>query len=182
MDVYLVRHGEAASSWTQSDDPGLSESGISQANEAARILYQRISPDYALLSSPLRRAMETGKPLADRMGSGISVVPAFREIATPVPLIERQEWLQGAQDQPWDALPELVTRWRTDLLEQLYAVQQPTVIFTHFMALNAIVGHFRGSKKLIYFLPGNASITHLRRVGPDFDIVELGHQIETKVN
>jgi len=35
ISIYLVRHGEAAASWGESSDPGLSELGWQQAEDAA---------------------------------------------------------------------------------------------------------------------------------------------------
>ena len=43
MDIYLVRHGEAAASWAQATDPGLSEFGHEQARAAARLLRPRLA-------------------------------------------------------------------------------------------------------------------------------------------
>jgi len=40
MDIFLVRHGEAAASWGESPDPGLSELGRRQAEVAAALLKQ----------------------------------------------------------------------------------------------------------------------------------------------
>ena len=40
MKIFLIRHGEAAQSWDQSADPGLSELGKEQALECFNTLYE----------------------------------------------------------------------------------------------------------------------------------------------
>ena len=68
MDIFLVRHGEAAASWGQESDPGLSDLGRAQAAESARSLQRLMPPNTALVSSPLARAQETAAPLAASLG------------------------------------------------------------------------------------------------------------------
>ncbi|HSM69467.1 MAG TPA: hypothetical protein VK830_07115 [Xanthomonadales bacterium] len=50
MSIFLVRHGEAAARWHESDDPGPSELGRQQAADAARQLPEQIPPGIRLLS------------------------------------------------------------------------------------------------------------------------------------
>ena len=96
MDIYLVRHGEAAASWAQAPDPGLSELGREQARAAARLLRPRLATRAVeLISSPLARALETAAPLAAELGLAVRVNEAFREIRAPVPLAERQAAGEG---------------------------------------------------------------------------------------
>ena len=87
MDIYLVRHGEAAASWGQSADPGLSELGQQQAEQAASHLLATVPQDLQLISSPLARALETAQPLARALGKPITRNDIFREIPAPVPLL-----------------------------------------------------------------------------------------------
>jgi len=93
--VWLVRHGEAAASWGEHADPGLSDSGHQQAEAAAEALVARLPGGVELVSSPKARALETAAPLASRLERGVQVVDAFREIDAPVPLEDRQAWLRG---------------------------------------------------------------------------------------
>src|SRR5210317_163731 len=99
MDIFLVRHGEAASSWGKAADPGLSELGQRQAEHAAQVLHADLPADALLLSSPLARALETATPLAQLRAVEIGQQDVFREIPAPVPLPQRQEWLQQFMQQ-----------------------------------------------------------------------------------
>ena len=60
MKIFLIRHGEAAQSWDQSADPGLSELGKEQALECFNTLHGNEDLNkFNLVSSPLKRAQET---------------------------------------------------------------------------------------------------------------------------
>lgn len=182
MSIFLVRHGEAAARWHQCDDPGLSELGRQQAVQAARHLLEQIPPGIRLLSSPLQRARETAAPLAAALGDEPAIVDSFREIPTPVALAERQIWLNRIARQTWGEQHAMVQDWRRALLEALREIREPTVVFTHFMVLNAVVGEMRNDDRVVSFLPDNASVTTLQGFGDELHLAELGRQFRTRVN
>ncbi len=190
MDIYLVRHGEAAQKWWQSMDPGLSDLGRNQARQAAKTLLpllqsQNLSGSNALVrlvASPLLRARETAVPLADALGCSAEVDAAYREIPSPGPFSERQDWLNSFMHQRWDEQPEAVRKWREASIAGLHATRQTTVVFTHFVVVNAVVGQITGEPQTLCCWPANASITHLRLVEGSLQLVQLGEQIHGKVN
>lgn len=182
MSILLVRHGEAAAGWTESDDPGLSERGRAQAADAARLLLQRIDPAFRLISSPMQRARETARPLVETLGAELAIVEPFREIPAPVDRPHRQAWLNGIARQSWGEQEAVVRDWRATLLQELKAIREPTVVFTHFMVLNAIVAALRDDDRVVTFLPDNASVTTLGGFGEELQVVELGRQFRTLVN
>jgi len=182
MDIFLVRHGEAAASWGQSSDPGLSELGLQQALQASHQLEPLIPANIQLLSSPLARARETATPLADALGLSVLVDDVFREIPSPVPLPRRQEWLRQFMRESWDEQPDELSRWRDAAEQKLLDLRQPAVVFTHFLVINAIVGRVQGRKETLCFMPDNASITRLFHTGTHLELVALGQEMETVVN
>ncbi len=182
MDIFLVRHGEAAANWGESPDPGLSELGHQQAEVAAALLEQEITVGTQLWSSPLRRAIETAGPLARIMRQTVREDEAFREIPAPVPLAQRQTWLRQFMQQQWHAQAEDLIAWRTAALNQLLALQQPAVVFTHFLVINAIVGQVLARDETLCFWPANGSITRLRHHGAGLELIMLGEEITTLVN
>jgi probable phosphoglycerate mutase len=182
MNIYLVRHGEASARWTESDDPGLSDRGHEQAAATAQELLQQLEPDIRLLSSPLRRARETAVPLAEALGVEPAIVEPFREIPTPVERPDRQTWLNRIARQRWAEQETMVRAWRDGLLAELRRIDRPTVLFTHFMVLNAIVSELQQTDRVVCFLPDNASVTTLRGFGEDLQLLTLGRELRTRVN
>jgi len=182
MNIFLVRHGQAAAPWQESDDPALSALGRQQAEAVAWQLADRVEANVRLVSSPMLRARETALPLASTLDSPLSIVDAFQEIPTPVPLAERQIWLTKIARQTWAEQHAMVREWRQSLLHQLALIEHPTVVFTHFMVLNAIVGALTDQDRVICFMPDNASITSLQSKEGRLQVVELGRQLRTIVH
>ncbi len=186
MDIYLVRHGEAAASWGQSSDPGLSEPGMRQAEQAAQTLALELDTETSrtiqLVSSPLLRARQTAQPLADTLGAPVAVNPVFSEIPAPVPLPQRQDWLRQFMQQKWSEQNGELHRWRDAACSALLELECTTVIFTHFLVINAVVGQVMQRADTLCFWPDNASITRIQRAGERLQLVSLGTEMPTIVN
>jgi probable phosphoglycerate mutase len=182
MDIFLVRHGEAAASWGQSSDPGLSELGAQQAERSAEILIGQLCADTLLLSSPLARARETAAPLAQGLDRPVQIDSVFCEIPAPVPLAQRQAWLRQFMQQHWQQQPAGLLEWRAAALQRLLGLRQSAVVFTHFLVINAIVGQVLGRSETLCFRPDNGSITRLRHTGTSLELLALGEEMETVVN
>src|SRR6056297_416875 len=182
MDVFLVRHGEASSSWGESPDPGLSELGRQQAGAVAAHLAPMLDPGTQLLSSPLLRARETATPLFEALGERVQVAEAYREVPSPVALANRQAWLRQFMGERWEQQTEVLLEWRENILTHLVQLDRPAVIFTHFLVINAVVGHLTGKAETLCFWPDNGSITHLRVVDGSMRLHALGAQLSTRVN
>jgi probable phosphoglycerate mutase len=182
MDIFLVRHGQAAASWGESPDPGLSALGKQQADKAARQLADVAGKDAVLLSSPLQRATETAMPLATLLGQTVRINNAFSEVPSPVPLAERQPWLKQFMQQDWAAQSGELQIWRETAIEQLLLLRQTAAVFTHFLLINAVVGKVLGRPQTLCFWPANASITHLRLHRGNLEVVALGQEMESFIN
>ena len=81
MKVFLIRHGETATSgrsYAGRSDVPLTERGREQAIAIAESLAQEGVTE--ILTSPLTRAMDTAAPLARRLGLVPRVTPALLEI------------------------------------------------------------------------------------------------------
>lgn len=180
--VYLVRHGEAAASWGQSADPGLSELGREQAEKTCSSLHQTLdAATPRLVSSPLLRARQTAEPLAQRLALDPVIDGRFREIPSPVPLAQRQDWLREFMRGSWSSQDSALQHWRDTILDAVHAVETPTVIFTHFLVINAIVGAMRGEDSTLVFWPANCSVTTLARDGSEW-IAREGAVMRSVVN
>jgi broad specificity phosphatase PhoE len=182
MDIFLVRHGEAAASWAQEPNPGLSQLGRQQAESAAGHLSKQVGDDTLILSSPLQRAVETAEPLATLLQQAVREEEAFREIPSPAPLSERQTWLRQFMQEQWSEQGDELAAWRTVALEHLQTLTQPAVVFSHFLLINAIVGQVLNRSETLCFWPDNGSITHFRHNGTGLELVALGQEVQTLVN
>ena len=181
--LFVVRHGEAAASWGQSADPGLSPLGHEQARQARDSLLERLgATEPTLISSPLRRARETAAPLAEHLDLPVVIDERFREIPSPVPLAGRQEWLRAFMRGAWVTQDQSLHEWRTSILRALDELPDHGVVFTHFLVLNAAVGWHEGREETLVFWPANASITELHCDAAGNWRAETGAQMQTRVN
>ena len=180
--IYLVRHGEAAASWGQSADPGLSELGREQAQQAACDLQSCVDANATLISSPLQRAQQTAEPLALALGLDCRIDTRFREIPSPVPLEERQAWLRDFMTGQWSDQGEDLVAWRSGIQTALAELPAAAVVFTHFLVLNTIVGAVQDRDETLVFWPANASITELEWTPAGYRVVRLGEQMTSHIN
>ncbi|MEM6544632.1 MAG: histidine phosphatase family protein [Pseudomonadota bacterium] len=181
--IYLVRHGEAAASWGESADPGLSQLGFQQAESAREQLLATLGDEQIdILSSPLRRAQETAAPLAQQLQQEVRIDERFKEIPSPVPLSERQDWLRAFMQQRWSDQDQGLLRWKEQMLKGLQECARDTVIFTHFLVINSIVGHCEGKENTLVAWPSNASITTVTLDDGVLTLAALGEQMRTRVN
>ncbi|MCC5873836.1 MAG: histidine phosphatase family protein [Gammaproteobacteria bacterium] len=180
--IYLVRHGKASAGWDGHPDPGLDPLGATQSRLAADLLAP-IGP-LAILSSPLARARETAAFLADLWDREPVIEARMAEIPSPSDDLEaRTAWLRKAMAGTWSDLTPDYQRWRDGVIECLTSLTGDTVIFTHFIAINAAVGHAQGEDRLVCFRPDNASITRLvtEAGSGKLTVEELGTEADTEV-
>lgn len=179
---WLVRHGEAAASWSEHPDPGLSDLGHRQAQDTAAELAGDIDQGVRIVSSPKARAQETAAPLAARLHLQPEINEVFNEIQSPVALADRQQWLRNYMTQRWDEQPESILKWRGDILASIRGLSRPTVIFTHFLVINAVLGHIAGSDKTLTAWPDNGSHHAFQIKDGVIELLSLGRQMATVVN
>ena len=179
--IYLVRHGQAAASWADADDPGLNAVGVEQAERRAGLLAP-LGP-LAIVSSPMRRAQETAAPLAQRWESEITIDARVSEIPSPggVSTAQRGAWLADVMQGRWSAAGPEIEVWRRRVGEALLAVRHDAVVFSHFVAINVAVGLATDRDHVVLFRPGNTSCTILEHDGTALQVVELGQEDDTVV-
>ncbi len=178
--LYLVRHGKAAAGWDADPDPGLDNTGRMQAEAVA----ERLAPlgPLQMVTSPMIRCQETAIPLASRWGRDPTVEPAVSEVPAPMPdLHERTTWLRQFMGGQWSAADADRQSWRANVVRALLDLPQDTVVFTHFVAINAAVAEATGNDRVISFRPDNCSVTIFETVADELRLVELGHEAETEI-
>lgn len=75
VKLYLLRHADAATEAATDDERTLSTKGITQSKRVARFCRQQGVDPVVILSSPLPRARQTAKPVADKLGVEIETAP-----------------------------------------------------------------------------------------------------------
>ena len=157
--IYMVRHGQAAAAWHESPDPGLSELGQQQAATAAQQLDHL--NNVAIISSPLLRCQETAQPFATAKNTPISIHAEVSEIPTPsnIAFDQRGPWLQQAMAGTWQELGQQFVDYKNDIGNFVKNLKHDTVIFSHFIAINAVIGYVTNKDQLMLARLDNCSIT-----------------------
>lgn len=111
MELIVVRHGRPARVDVSDGpaDPPLTEVGHEQARAVARFLLAE--PVDLVVTSPMRRAVETAQPLADALGTDPMVVEDLAEIDKDATSYLPSEEIK-AQD------PALFAQWVNDPMSQ----------------------------------------------------------------
>ena len=176
--IWLVRHGEAAASWGAHPDPGLSPTGSQQALDVSRRLPEGVS---TVISSPMQRCRETAAPFAARLDLPVRSEPRVSEIPTPNSVTDRVAWLRGLMAGTWRDAPSMIQEWRADLIDAVSALPQGSVVFSHFVAINALVGATEGRDDVTVFHPGHCAVTQFTRRDGRLVTVTRGGEADTKV-
>jgi broad specificity phosphatase PhoE len=136
-----------------------------------------------VLSSPLRRCRETAAPLAVRWGMDVEVEPLVAEIPSPegVPMGERVAWLRAAMAGRWSDLGPRYGAFRDAVVGCLVAAKGPTIVASHFVAINAAIGAAVGDDRLVLRSLDNCSVTVLDVVDGSLRLVEGGHEADTLI-
>tara|TARA_B100001115_G_scaffold180635_1_gene173319 strand:- start:143 stop:697 length:555 start_codon:yes stop_codon:yes gene_type:complete len=184
MKIFLIRHGEAAQSWDQSADPGLSELGKEQALECFNILNGKEDlSQFNLVSSPLKRAQETSFHFKKNFNKQLSLNDAFREIPSPgISLLDRKNWLQEIFKKDIKELEKPQQVWQSKILSTLKNLTEPTIVFSHFMVINIVTSTLREDPRVVSFYPDNCSITELESNKGKLNLVSTGNELQTKIN
>ncbi|KRB44780.1 histidine phosphatase family protein [Phenylobacterium sp. Root700] len=185
--LYLIRHGKPAATWGEADeDPGLDDAGKAQADAARDYLMSLPEADRPkrVVSSPLRRCRETAMPTAQALGVDLEIDPAVGEIPTPAGLSaqDRPAWLRGVFQGKWkDVEGDLdYEAWRGEIVKALHA-RGGAAVFSHYVAINAVMSHLDGDERVLVFRPDHASISTLETGGDDLILVERGREASSGV-
>ena len=85
----------------------------------------------------------------------------------------RQDWSEQSDDL-WE--------WRRDILSGLKEAIGPTVVFCHFLVINAVIAEIENRSEVLQVYPANASFHELKLEGGKLSLVQLGQQMETRIN
>lgn len=191
IKIYLIRHGEAIDGWT-SLDPGLSKLGKKQAEDLRSSLKKKLKDKTDIISSPLLRCQETANISVSDSKKKIIIDDIFRELPSPIKdLNKRVTWLKRVLPLNWEELEEDTESklsnidyylWRKKIINKIISFKNETVIFTHFVVINYVIGKIMNSNKVINFYPDNCSITEIGIEDNKMELIKLGDSSISKVN
>lgn len=180
--LFLIRHGEPEADWGGADhDPGLSQVGRGQAEAAAKTLVAQ--GELAVISSPMRRCLETAAPYVSSRTARLAIEPRVSEVETPAGIVDRRAWLlenfpwRGGEARSWPGLDPALLAWRARMLDFVRVIHRDTAVFTHFIAINVIVSAALARQETIVCKPGYASITQIEIEGGMLRLVRLGEEM-----
>ena len=179
--LHLVRHGRATAGWDTDPDPGLDALGLDQATTVAR----RLAPlgPLSILSSPLLRCRQTAAQLAEIWQIDARIEPAVAEIPSPegIAMAERVEWLREAMVGTWLDLGARYVTFRDGVVSFLSGLAVDSVIFSHFIAINAAIGAALGDDRLVIRRLDNCSVTIIDVTDGALQLVESGDEADTLI-
>jgi broad specificity phosphatase PhoE len=182
--VRLVRHGRATGGWDADPDPGLDDVGRAQASALAEHLAPLVDgATPRLVTSPFRRCRETAGPLAERWSIAAVVEPLVAEIPSPdgIPFGRRVPWLQAAMASTWTDLGPRYVTYRDDVATYVAGRREDTVIVSHFVAINAVIGVCTGDDRVLIHRLDHTSVTVVTTSGAGLELVEVGHEADTQL-
>lgn len=185
MDLVLVRHAEPIrigpeESGGEAVDPQLTVRGLDQAERLGAWLAAE--PVHHVVSSPLRRALETAQPLAGAHDLDVETIDGLREWDADADHYIPMEELRDTKDDRWQAMVE--GRWedyggenpesfRDRIVPTLNAVieahpGETVVVVCHGGVINVYLAALLGLSHHLWFDPAYTSISRVRaaRSGP----------------
>lgn len=177
MELLLIRHGLPERVIGEAPvDPPLTAEGQAQAAALAAWL-DRAAPD-ALLSSPMARARETARPLADRFGLELKVDDDLAEFDRGAAAYIPIEEIKGTDHPHWK---QLIDDWVGPAGEAKRRAFQTTVvaavegavrdrlgsasrlaIVCHGGVINAYLSNLLGLDRMLFFEPAYTSVSRVR--------------------
>lgn len=163
MELLLIRHGlpeRVINEDGSPADPNLSETGLDQAERVGRWLEAAaIDRIYA---SPMRRAVQTAQPLANKLSLDIEIERAVREYDAESELYIPMEELKEHDYERWKALvsggyaPDVDFRaFHREVLEGIERIiednaKRRVAVFCHGGVINAWASHVLGLEPKLF--------------------------------
>lgn len=183
--IYMVRHGRAAAGWNEDPDPALDELGRQQSLRVSSELSAR--GPLPVLSSPLLRCQQTAFPLATAWKQEVRVEPLVGEIPSPAgyALEDRVTWLRDAMAGTWTEIAEKsgvhYAQYRRDIAGFISSISEDTVVFSHFIAINAVIGAATDDDRVVIAHLDNCSVTTFDVDNGRLTLSELGGEADTLI-
>ena len=163
MGIYLIRHAKTLTPWSIEPDSPLSPHGISQA-QALGESWRPPKVD-VILTSPLKRALQTAEIVASIWSANVKIEKGLGEIPCPhSERSKRQTFLETILKSDWsDIQTSPIHQWRSEVLQTARELSAPTVAITHYLTINAIYGATTSNNAVDCFNPAHCTPVEFNR-------------------
>lgn len=168
MELILIRHALPVridgDTTAGPADPHLAPRGVEQSHALAEWLA--LEHVDAVWSSPMRRAVETAAPLAERFDLEVQLDDGLAEYDKDATSYIPIEELKAANDPRWYQVPEQPEHFQGVVVEAIERVvaahpSQRVAVVCHGGVVNAYAGHVLGIGDPLFFLPAYTSISRI---------------------
>ena len=94
---------------------------------------------------------------------------------------ERVDWLRAAMQGTWADMGERYTTYRDSVVAALAELPGDAVVFSHFVAINVVIGAALGDDRLVIRGLDNCSITVVDVTDGVVRLVSGGHEADTLI-
>ena len=94
---------------------------------------------------------------------------------------DRVEWLRLAMAGTWSQLDERYRTYRQAVIDAVLGIDADTVVASHFIAINAVIGAATGRDELVIRSLDNCSVTVVEYDGTALRLIEGGHEADTLI-
>ena len=84
-------------------------------------------------------------------------------------------------NQSLKSLGEVQKNWRDGIINSISRLEEHTVIFSHFMVINCVVGWLEKKTQMVSFYPDNCSVTKIEIGNNTIKLVTKGEELKTIV-
>ena len=72
-------------------------------------------------------------------------------------------------------------KWRSSIVQSIQDISEDSIIFSHFMVINCVVGWINNFDNLVSFYPDNCSITKIINRNGELELTQLGNELSTVI-
>jgi broad specificity phosphatase PhoE len=83
----------------------------------------------------------------------------------------RSDWLRDVLSRRWSEVDPSLRAWRDDVVAYLSSLEEDTIVFSHFVAINVAIGAATGEDRIVCRRAGNCSQTVLQSDGDRLTLV-----------
>ena len=96
-------------------------------------------------------------------------------------MADRVAWLRTAMQGSWSDLGVRYTTFRDGVVAACRSRDHDSVLFSHFIAINAALGAALGDDRLVIRSLDNCSVTVIDVVAGELHLVDPGHEADTLI-